>query len=244
MEPKHVQVERGVAWIGCGWKLFAKNPGMWLVLTVLLVVVFVLLAFLPFGGFVLTLFVPALAAGLLYGAAELDAGRTLELTHLFQGFRDPAKRNALIVLGVVALAAGIASALISAAVMGVGMMTMDMGDPAYGMMNLGPRALIALLLALTVHLAATVLLYFAVPLVMFRAVPAAAAMQASVRACLRNILPLFVFSLIYTVLAVIASLPFGLGWLVLLPWSVGMFYCSYEDIYPVAPAGAQPTASV
>lgn len=234
MQPNAVEVGRGVAWISCGWQVFAKSPGTWIALAVLLIVLVLLAAFLPFGGFVLTLFLPALAAGLFYGAAEVKAGRTLAVAHLFQGFRDQARLKPLVALGAVAAAAAILSALIAVTMMSGRMMSMDMGDPAYGMMNAGTRGLIALLLMLSVHLAATMLLYFAVPLVMFRGTPAGAAMQASVRACVRNILPLFVFSLIYLVLAVVASIPFGLGWLVLLPWSVGMLYCSYEDIYPAS----------
>lgn len=242
MQPNTVEVGRGVSWVSCGWRVFAKDAGTWIVLTLLLIVLFVALAFIPFGGFVLTLFAPAIAAGLLHGAAEIKAGRTLELAHLVQGFRQPGKFTPLIALGAVALAAGILSALIVAAVIGGRMMNMA-GDPAFGHMAFGPGGLISLLLVLSVHLLVTVLLYFAVPLVMFQEVAPVAAMQSSARACLANIFPLFVFSLIYVVLAVIASIPFGLGWLVLLPWSAGMLYCSYEHIYPASPAAVGSRAS-
>lgn len=234
MDPKSVEAGRGAAWFSCGWQVFARNPGMWIVLTVLLIVLAFVLLFIPFGGFVLTLFTPVIAAGLLFGAHELKAGRTLELAHLFQGFRDQTRLTPLIALGAVALGAGIVSMLIVAGLIGGSMMTMDMDDPAYAMMRFGTGGLIALLLVVTVHLAATALVYFAVPLVMFRGVPAGQAMQSSLRACVRNILPLFVFSLIYLVVAIVASIPFGLGWLVLIPWSVGMYYCSYEEIFAAA----------
>jgi hypothetical protein len=234
MDPKSVDIGRGVAWFSCGWRIFAKSPGLWIVLTVLLLVIVLVLVSIPFGGFVLTLFTPVLAAGLLHGARELKAGRALELAHLFQGFRDQTKLSPLIALGAVALGAGIVSALIVAVFVGGTMMSMDMDDPAYNMMRFGTGGLIALLLIVTVHLAATALIYFAVPLVMFRGMPPGQAMASSVRACIRNVLPLFAFSVIYLVVAIVASIPLGLGWLVLVPWSVGMLYCSYEDIY--APA--------
>lgn len=231
MEPKSVEIDRGAAWFSCGWQVFAGNPGMWIVLTVLLTALAFVLVVIPFGAFALTLFTPAIAGGLLFGARELKAGRALELAHLFQGFRDQTRLTPLIALGAVALGAGVVSALIVAAFVGGTLMTMDMDDSAHNAMRFGTGGMIALLLIVTVHLAATALIYFAIPLVMFRGVPAGQAMQSSVRACLRNILPLFVFSLIYVVAAIIASIPFGLGWLVLIPWSVGMYYCSYQDIY-------------
>lgn len=232
MQARQVQIRKGVDWIGCGWRLFARQPGMWIVLTVLLLVLLLLLAFVPFGGFLVTLLAPVLAGGMLYGAAELKAGRRLEVKHLIEGFRDPEKRVPLVVLGAVALAASVLSAIVFAAVAGGSAVVPEPGGSAA--LQLSPRLLMALLLALSVQLIAVALLYFAVPLVMLRAAPPVEAMQASVRGCLRNILPLLVFSLIYTVLAVVASVPLGLGWLVLLPWSVGMLYCSYEDIFTAA----------
>lgn len=229
MEPKRVEIGKGVAWIGCGWRLFARNPGVWIVMTIVLLVVILLLAFVPFGRFVVTLLAPVFAAGLLYGAAELRAGRSLQLAYLFQGFRDQTKLVPLVVLGAVALAASLLSAIVFAAAAGGSAVVSAPEDPAA--IQVEPRVLIGLLLALCVQLVAVALLYFAVPLVMLGARLPGEAMQASVRGCLRNILPLFVFSLIYTVLAFVASVPAGLGWLVLLPWSIGMLCCSYEDIF-------------
>ncbi|MFL6649394.1 MAG: BPSS1780 family membrane protein [Sulfurifustaceae bacterium] len=236
MDPRSVDASRGAAWFGGGWRIFAKNPGMWLLLTIVLVVLVLVLGVIPLGGLAIALLAPVIGGGLLYGAAELEAGRPLEIKHLWQGFKDPARLTPLLGLGAVTLAAGALSLLIVAGFVGG---TMEMmaggGDPM--LMPLDTRGLLALLLALTVQLAATILIYFAVPLAMFRAVPAMAAMRSSVRACARNVLPLFVFSLIYFFAAIVASVPFGLGWLVLLPWSIGMLYCSYVDIYPASSAG-------
>ena len=231
MDPTSVEAGRGAAWFGCGWQVFAKNPGVWIVLTLSMIVIFLVLSRVPFGGLVLTLFAPALAAGLLYGAAELRAGRALAFGHLFQGFRDQARLMPLLALGAVLLAAGVLSVLIALAFMRDAMTAM-MDAPATGMTHVGPGFLVGLLLMLTVHLIAALLVYFAVPLVMLQGVAAGDAMQRSLRACLRNVLPLFVFSLIYLVAAVVASIPLGLGWILLLPWSVGMYYCSYTDIFP------------
>lgn len=234
MDPRLVEAGRGVAWFSCGWQLFTRNPGTWVVLGVLLLVIALGLSYIPLGGLMLTLFMPAIAGGLLYGAAQQKAGRTLELGHVFQGFRDQARLKPLVVLGAVLLGASVISMMITVVFMADAMRAMMMNDPAIEMTRPGPGVLIALLLMLTVQLVAAALVYFAVPLVMLGGVSAGDAMQNSLRGCLRNILPLFVFSLIYLAAAVVASIPFGLGWIVLLPWSVGMYYCSYEDIYSAA----------
>lgn len=236
MDPRSVDASRGAAWFGCGWRIFAKNPGMWLLLTIVLVVLVLVLGTVPLGGLAIVLLAPVVGGGLLYGAAEIEAGRPLEIKHLWQGFKDQARLTPLLGLGAVTLGAGALSLLIIAGFMGGSMLEM-MGDGDPMMMRIDAGGLLALLLGLTVQLAATILIYFAVPLVMFRAVPAMAAMRSSARACARNVLPLLVFSLIYFVIAVIATVPFGFGWLVLLPWSIGMLYCSYLDIYPLSAGG-------
>lgn len=236
MDPRSVDAGRGVAWFGCGWRIFAKAPGMWLLLTIVLAVLIIVLSVLPLGGLFVALLAPVVGGGLLYGAAEIEAGRTLEFSHLWQGFKDQTRLTPLLGLGAVTLATGALSLFITAAFMGGSMAAMTTGDGGPVMMEFGTFGLLALLLVLTVQLAATILIYFAVPLVMFRAAPAIAAMRSSVRACARNVLPLFVFSLIYFIVAVVASIPFGLGWLVLLPWSIAMLYCSYADIYPTSSA--------
>ncbi|HEY8554566.1 MAG TPA: BPSS1780 family membrane protein, partial [Burkholderiales bacterium] len=180
MEPRSVAAGRGVAWFGCGWRLFAKNPAVWVVQAVLLLVLFFVLAFVPLGGFLITLVAPVLAAGLLQGAAELQAGRKHEIGDLFGAFRDQRRLGPLLVLGAVGLAAGALGMLIGVGFLGTGIMS---GEPPAEATaeHLGGRAIVSLLLILAVQLVAAALLYFAVPLVAFHGVAPLAAMQSSLR---------------------------------------------------------------
>ena len=72
---------------------------------------------------------------------------------------------------------------------------------------------------------------FAPALAMFHQQGPAEAMKASFVACLKNILPFFVYSVIATLLALVASIPMGLGWLVLGPVMAASLYTSYRDIF-------------
>jgi uncharacterized membrane protein len=56
-------------------------------------------------------------------------------------------------------------------------------------------------------------------------------MKASFIACLKTIVPFLVYSVIALLLALIASIPFGLGWLVLGPVMAASLYTSYRDIF-------------
>ena len=46
-----------------------------------------------------------------------------------------------------------------------------------------------------------------------------------------NIWPMLVYSLVGIVLAIVATIPFGLGWLVLAPVFAASVYASYKDIF-------------
>jgi uncharacterized membrane protein len=56
-------------------------------------------------------------------------------------------------------------------------------------------------------------------------------MKTSFSGCLRNLLPFLVYGVVMLVLAVLATLPIGLGWLILGPMLSASVYTSYRDIY-------------
>jgi len=74
-------------------------------------------------------------------------------------------------------------------------------------------------------------IWFAAPLVVFHDHGAIEAMKASFAGCLKNVLPFLWYSVLFMLLAIVASLPLGLGWLVLGPVFGASVYTSYRDIY-------------
>jgi uncharacterized membrane protein len=73
--------------------------------------------------------------------------------------------------------------------------------------------------------------WFAPALVVLHDVPAFPAMRMSFLACLKNFLPFLLYGIVLTVLAVIATLPLLLGWLVLSPVMWASMYASYRDMF-------------
>lgn len=234
MEARSVDVSRSLSWLACGWRLFMKSPGLWIVLGLIFIIIWLLLFSIPrLGMLVLTLVMPMLGAGFLYAAREVDEGRALRIAYLFQGMRERDRPAPLLSLGGVALAGALLSTLMVLILAGRPMMAAGAWPPqAHG---LGVGMGLAILVALVVELLVVMALLYAVPLVMLRGVAAGQAIRSSFRACLRNFLPLVVFGAVLFVLAILASLPLMLGWLVLLPAAAGMFYCSYKDLYEAQP---------
>jgi uncharacterized membrane protein len=69
-------------------------------------------------------------------------------------------------------------------------------------------------------------------------------MKLSLRAFIHNIGPMLVYAITFAFLAILASLPMFLGWLVLLPLVFTSLYASYSDIFPAAKETSQAAENV
>ena len=225
-----VDAGRGWAWIAAAWDLFRRQPGLWIGIVLLLFVIFIGAALIPFvGGLLMTLFGPVFAAGIVVGCKALEEGGELELGHLFAGFRS--RTGTLIAVGALYLAASLVIMLVVALSMGVGMAAMlGQGDPA-AMAAMGMTMVLAMLVMFALLLPVIMAVWFAAPLVALHDNGPLEAMKASFFGCLKNIVPFLLYGVIMFVLAIVASLPLLLGWLVLGPVLAASIYTAYRDIY-------------
>lgn len=229
----HQRVDAGAAgrWLQRGWNLFTRSVGLWVVLALLLGIILLVLNLVPLlGGLVGALLMPALFGGLVYGARELDSGRALEFAHLFQAFREPGRAGPMLMLGLVPLGAAVLTGVLAVGVMS------GAGGGGMGMMAGG--GMLMMLISLLIGLVSGALLLFAIPRVMFGLDAPMAAIQASSRAVLDNIAAYIVLAVIYFVLAIIAAIPFGLGFLVLMPVMAGAVHAAHAEVF-----AAQATAA-
>jgi uncharacterized membrane protein len=58
-------------------------------------------------------------------------------------------------------------------------------------------------------------------------------MKLSFVACLKNMLPFLLYGLIFTVILVVAIIPFGLGLIVAIPVMMTSLYTSYVDVFNI-----------
>jgi uncharacterized membrane protein len=233
MEAKNVSAARGAEWFSCGWNLFKQDFGTWFIMFLLFIGIAIVLNFIPFiGTLALSLITPALMAGFMFAASQMDQGNEIEIAHLFQGFKDKSRMNNLLTLGGLYLLAQILLAIILFALVGSNAMvsTGETGefDPQTMMTA---SMMISMLLVLLVALIIAMAFIYATPLVMLDNMKPVASVKASFSACLQNILPLLVFGIVYILLAIIAAIPIFLGFLILLPVSILALYCSYKSIF-------------
>jgi uncharacterized membrane protein len=242
-QPRVVDAGRGVGWWTDGWALFTKSAGMWIVLGLIVLIVFIVLAALPFiGGIAASLLAPVFIGGFMTAARKVSDGGALEPGDLFTGFRE--RLAPLLVLGALLLGATVIIVLVMSALgfgAAMGMMAGGANGSAGGMMAAAGAGMLALLLGLVLGFVVAMALWFAPALVMLDDVAPVEAVKASIGASLKNIGPFLVYGLLYLVAAIVASIPFGLGWVVLAPLLPLTMYVSYVDVFDSAP-GQSPSS--
>ena len=233
LDYNRVPASQAIAWLSCGWKLFAGNAVIWIVIQLIFLILSIVAGFIPLLGMLLfSLFAPVLGGGMVMAADKCARDEAIGINDLFAGFRDQQTMKNLLVVGAIGLLATILSTLVGGIGMGGMMANMESGqmpNPA----GLGVFA-IGGLLSLTVSLVWGMAAFFGVQLVALRNAEPLPALKSSFWASLSNWLPLTVFGLIALLLILLGSLPFGLGLLVVLPFLLCSAYCGFKTIFSTA----------
>ncbi len=236
---RRVGIAYGWMWIKQGVWLFRRNPFLWMFLTSILVVGMFGIALFPILGALLPgLLYPAFFAGLMLGCHALAEEQPLELRHLISGFQS----HGLPLLSLGALSTVInliAGFLVIRAAGGEAFESalknvLQQPDPDALMQALDASGiLLPMYVLLSLSLALQFVVQCAAMLIVFRGVSPLAALGSALRATLLNLPPLVVYGLMLVPLAMLASLPAMLGWLVLLPIIIASQYAIYRDMFPM-----------
>lgn len=234
VEPRTVNPDRGVAWWTEAWALFTKAAGMWIVLGILLFLVLLVLSVVPLlGALAATVLVPVFIGSWVLAARKVQGGGALEIGDLFTAFRGD-KLVPLIVLGALFMAAALVIGIV-AGMLGIGavfgLVAGGAAHSAGGVFAALGAGMLALLVGLAVSVLIAMAIWFAPSLVVLRGVAPVEALRISFGACLKNMVPMLVYGLIYIVASIVASIPFGLGWIVLVPLTLLTVHTSYEDVF-------------
>ncbi|MGE5526157.1 MAG: BPSS1780 family membrane protein, partial [Rhodospirillaceae bacterium] len=189
MRIRSVESGRGWQWIVEGFGLFRKAPFMWITLTLVLALIWMILfAIKLIGPLLFNLLSPVFFAGFMIGCRELEQGRELELAHVFAGFRSHAAPlvtvggvylvGMIVILGLIFVTAG--GSMLPPALSGK---HTDMAAVAAAVRGLA----LALIVAFVVYIPLLMAVWFAPLLVAFHGMAAVPAMKLSFRACWRNL---------------------------------------------------------
>lgn len=231
---KKVPASHGWQWIKTGFNLFKSNPGMWMVLFIIYFIIAFTMTLVPYIGQVaLNLIAPVFLAGFMMGCRALENKQDLEINHLFAAFKSHA--SPLISIGGIYLVGII---LVVGVVLLLGV-DQDALKQVSDVENMPDEAKLVLVTAFMKPLMIILLLltplmmayWFAPVLVIFKNQSPTDAMMCSFKACLTNLIPFSVYGLISMLLLMLASVPYGLGLLLIVPVMMASIYASYQDIF-------------
>lgn len=243
MAYRKIEAGRGWDWYQEGWSWLMRAP-LLIFSQVLVIFVLMLLAGLVplLGHLAAMLFGPVLVAGVYYTLQRLETGDEAPFELLFEGFRRQFKD--LVILGLILLAAQMVLAMlvlmaIGGSLLGAGGMAWSAGgaelDPVAAILGAGAAAILLFLL-LIVPLAMA--FFFATPLIALASSDAIGALRLSFNAVLANWPASLVYVLLYLIFAMLATLTFGLGWLLLAPLMFTSSFAAFREVFPSPPPAA------
>ncbi|HET9581022.1 MAG TPA: BPSS1780 family membrane protein [Usitatibacter sp.] len=239
-DPRLVQPSRinaagaGWDWIAQGWKLFVRAPLMWIISIVIVFIAAVAISLVPIvGSLAFQLLQAVIAGGFMVGCHSLAKGGDYELEHLLAGFRQNFVN--LLLVGVIFVVGGLVILLVMG--MFVGMTVLGViftGSPenVYAtVLGSAMSILLGLLIALALMVPLLAAYWFAPALVILNNMGPVAAMKESFFGCFRNFVAFLVYGIVMTLLALVAAIPFGLGFLVWIPVAITSTYAAYRAIF-------------
>lgn len=236
-EPKKLTVGYGWSWISDAFELFKLAPMTWIGITIIYFICFLVVSLIPIAGnFLPSLLGPILMAGFILGCHGLKNNETLTIGHLFAGFKNNVEQLLLIGLFYMIL---IIVAMLPLIVM-MGSMFFELlsnaDNPEFSPEFLeNPNAWMKILLGGLVSMAISVpvvmTIWFAPALASLHGLAAIEAMKLSFKGCLRNIMPFLWYGIIMLVFMMLATIPLGLGWLILTPLMICSLYASYRTVF-------------
>jgi uncharacterized membrane protein len=239
LQVQKVSASHGWLWIQHGYRLIMRSPLQAISLSMMFALGMFMAMLIPLVGVLFAvLLMPVLMAGYMRACRALEYSENINPRYIFAGFES--RTSQLVAVGGLLLLGMIA----------VSMATVSMGGQELNAIlagfqtNQDATVLIDALFAPESGLRMTMLIGFALffmlmlavqfapMLVYFDQVTPKDALKISLIASVRNILPFSVYSLIMQLIAfVVSAIPFGLGWIILVPLGLTSMYVAYRDIF-------------
>ncbi len=229
-EPRSLPMGAGFGWLSESWGMVKENLGVWVLITLALIVFQVVLGLVPFiGDVVSSVLSPVFTGGLLLGIRQIERGEKMRFDYLFEGFKQ--KFAPLAGLGGITLVVMFVFFMILGGLLvGSNMESLESGmlnpEDLFTQMNMGLLGIGIVFLLLIM-----LFFYFSTQLVALNDVPVLQALSMSFKGCLRNPLPLLVYWFALFVLMLLGALAFFIGLLIVMPWMFTSMYVSYKQVF-------------
>lgn len=240
-EPRVGKASWGVSWITNALALFKDQFLLWIGIGVVYLIIMAVMSAIPIINLVFSIISFVFIGGIIKGADAQATGRELRFDYLFSAFNTHLKPLIVLFLLyaltiiIALIPVGIILIVVAYGLGDVGSVSDVMAAEQIGTVSIIAHLFI-LLFAMLIFVFIFMMMWFAPALVVLHNIRPIEAMKMSVKGCLKNILPLFIFSLVGPIIALLVFLfTLGIGLLVLLPIGMITYYTSYRDVWTDQP---------
>ncbi len=239
LDVQRVPASHGWLWVKHGYRLIMRNPLQAFSLAMMFALGLFLAMMIPLFGVLLALLaMPLLMAGYMRVCCALEYNEPVKPRYVFAGFESRAAQlvavGGLLLLGMIIISLVIT--MLGGPELNAILVSYQTQQDTKALIDslLAPDAgmRVVLLTGFALFFVLMLALQFAPMLVFFNGMTPRQAMQVSLMASIRNIVPFSVYSLIMQLIAFVLSvIPLGLGWIILLPIGLTSMYVAYRDIF-------------
>ena len=231
-QPQVVAGNRALAWFGEAIRLWKRQPVVFSVMAVMVLIASVAFDAVPVVGLLASNVVaPLLACGFLYGSLAVDGRDRPRVAHLLTVFAAPLPAQLTVI------AAGLAVTLVESAVAWL-LADVNLFMPAPEAGSLTPSTVLTIY---AVGILASMPVQFVPMAVLFDGEPPATAFAQSWRAWRLNPRPMLALAAYCYLLLMVGLATLGVRLVLALPWMAIASYSAWKDIFGVTPgAGALP----
>lgn len=240
-EPRSCDAANGINWLSQAFTMFKVNWLLWIGMAVVFLVIIAAASALPIIGILINVMIFVFIGGIVKGCAVQAEGGDLRFEHLFAAFKT--HLVPLCILGLLYLLGMIIAMVPLMLVVGGMVVSMLMGDVAAVSQGMATMSIIGIIFAYLISFALMIPLlmaiWFSPALIVLHDIEPILAMKKSFKACLANILPMFVYGLVVMiVMPIVIIFTLGLGMLVVMPVLMLTYYTSYRDVWSSQPLSA------
>lgn len=238
-KPRRCGAGAGIAWIRKAFDMFKQNIGVWIGMTVAMFAIMVVLTIVPLFGILSGLVVIIFIGSFMQAAAIQERGERLKFEYLFSAFSTHLKPLLILtLLYMVSIAVFFILTFWGMHLLSVSnflevwVALDDIGIRSSGQWVVMLYMLIALLPMILLSMA----FWFAPALIVLHDMAAMTAVKKSLQACLKNWLAFLVFGVVGGLLSVVLMVfTLGIGFLLVMPMMLLVYYASYRDIWTDQP---------
>lgn len=228
-----LQAGRGWAWYRMAWALFIKQPMLWYIYLLIMIVAQLVCGVIPLVGGILS------GLAMLYGlaalmevAVKLHAGQDADVGDFFHAFHREYFLSMILLLGLQTLVVfvGVFVGLIAAVIM----FNVELSVPGLQAIlasREAPLVLGSIVLFAIPGIMLSATLNLAVPLMVINRMPLMMSVGKVFRISIGNIAPFLVSGLVSLGLSLLCLLTLGLGVLLFIPINLLLFFTIYQDIF-------------